>query len=234
MNLEEKDLDSIRRIELNGETYFNVKDLSKIIGNPNTNNLIKGVNRESVIKETIDRHKELFVDSFGFVSIFVKSRNEDLSRKSNQVFKYICDKTYIEGGELDYTYDPPLEVVIRHKSNINMKFFDKNYLPILSGLMNVGENYIPIYNTSTHSPLFSITEISNAFSVPTKKLLSKISTWNRDKMLKTDSVTGNRFSWFTGTVGVLEIIMKVSSNKDIERNRKIFNTIIKIVRDEHN
>lgn len=235
MNLDEKDLDSIRKIEAGGKIYFNVKDLSKIIGNPNTNNLIKGVDRESVIKETIDRHRELFIDSFGLTSIFVKSRFEDISRKSDKVFQYICSKNYLEGGGyLDCTYDPPLEVVIRHKSNFNTEFIDKNLLPILYGLMDVGENYIPIYNTNARFPLFSITEISNVFSIPTKNLLSKISIWNRDKMVKTDSATGNRFSWFTGIVGVLEIIMKVRDNNESDRNRKIFNTLIKIVRDEHN
>lgn len=231
MNLDEKDLDSIRKIELNGNTYFNVKDLSKIIGNPKPSNLVKWVDKDGIVKETIDGHRELFVDSFGLTSIFVKSRNEDLSRGSSDlVFKYICGKSYVKGGFLDYTLDPPLEVALRYQSRYNMGLFNGNSLPTLSGIISVGENNILIYSTEDRFPLFSVTDLSNAFSVPTEKLLSKISTWNREKMVKMDSMTGDRFSWFTGTVGVLEIIMKVRNKKENERNKKIFNTLINIMK----
>lgn len=235
MNLEEKDLDSIRRIELNEKTYFNVKDLSKIIRNPKPSNLVKWVDKDSIVKEKIEGHRELFVDSFGLTSIFVKSRNEDLSRESSGlVFKYICRKGYVNGGFLDYTLDPPLEVALRYQSRYNMGFFNGNSLPTLSGIISVGENNILIYSTGDRFPLFSVTDLSNAFSVPMKRLLSKISIWNREKMVKMDSMTGDRFSWFTGTAGVLEIIMKVRDKNKNERNKKIFNTLINIIKDERN
>ena len=234
MNLEERDLDSIRNIDIDGNTYFNVKDLSKMIRNPKPSNLVKWVDKDSIVKEKIDGHRELFVDSFGLTSIFVKSSNEDLSRRSDQVFKYICSKGYVKGGSINYTYSPPLEIVFRYMSKNNMEFFDKNSLPIPSGLINIGESSILIYSTDDRFPLFSVTDISNAFSVPMKNLLSKLSIWNREKMIKVDSMTGDKLSWFTWTVGVLEIIMKVRDKKEIERNKKIFKTLISITKDEHN
>lgn len=235
MNLEERDLDNIRRIELNEKTYFNVKDLSKIIGNPKPSNLVKWVDKDSIVKERIEGHRELFVDSFGLTSIFVKSRNEDLSRESSGlVFKYICRKGYVKGGSINYTYSPPLDVAFRYRSRNNVEFLDKNSLPILSGLINIGESSILIYSAVDRFPLFSMTDISNALSVPMKSLLNKVSIWNRERMIKMDSITGDKLSWFTGPVGILEIIMKVRNNRENEINRKLFNTLINIVKNGYN
>mgnify|MGYP000845122410 CR=1 FL=1 len=230
MNLDEKDLDSIRNIEIGGKIYFNVKDLSKIIGKKKPSNLVSGVDKDSIVKDTIDKHRKLFVDSFGLMSIFVKSRSEEISRKSDQVFRYICSKGCLKGGVLNYTLDPPLKAALRNSSKYNLNFYGRDCIPTLAGLIGDKDNIVLIYKTDKLFPLFSITDISRSFNVPTEKLLCKVSIWNREKMVKMDSVTGDRLSWFTGPIGILEIIMKVRNNRENEINRKLFNTLINIVK----
>ena len=235
MNLETDDLDSIRNIEIDEKIYFNVKDLSRIIGNKKPSNLVSGVDKDSIVKDTIDKHRKLFVDSFGLMSIFVRSRSEEISRKSDQVFRYICSKGFLKGGVLNYTLDPPLKAVLRNSSKYNLNFYGRDCIPTLSGLIEINDdNEVLIYKTDKLFPLFSITDISRSFYVPTEKLLCKVSIWNREKMVKMDSVTGDRLSWFTGPVGILEIIMKVRNNRENEINRKLFNTLINIVKNGYN
>ena len=223
-------LDSIGKINIENITYFSSKDLSKILDNPRPYNLIKPVRRSSVISHTNNGHKELFLDSFGLVSVFIKSRKDFISSLSDDVMKYLSRRfMYVKGGESEIYDEAPPEVIDRYRSRNNIEFYDKKTLPIPRKYIKTYGGWIPIYELETEYPLFSITNLSRVFSIDAKKSIKKIKEIRRKKLIKVDYLTGDKFSWFTDPVGMVELIIRSNSNLDIDESRNLFNLIIRIL-----
>lgn len=223
-------LDSIHKIDFGGVTYFSVTDLSEIFDNPRPYNLIRCISRKSVLSQKNGGRKGLFIDSLGLLSIFIKNKEKSVSNLSSEVLKYLSSNMmFVSGGKLSTVDDAPLEVVENGCSRRSTELYDKKTLPIPRKYLEIYGKWIVIYKTETRYPIFNLANLSKAFSIDPKKSVKKIREDRREKLIKMSRSNGDRFSWFIGPIGAVELITRSTSNSVTDKSRELFNLILEIL-----
>lgn len=207
-------LDSIKVLEVNGIKYYSSIDISKIIGYNNIHNALKSIDKESKVKSM----GRIFVDSLGFISIIIRNR----SIYSYEVLRFLVDgNAHVEGNVPKINYCE----IDKYYSRNNTEFYDKNCLPIPVGYSKIGSGEIIIYKSNEEFPIFNVPNLSKVFSKDPSKSIKKIRERNRKKLIKMDFTYGDKFSWFTNSVGLLEMTIKSRPNDSEVKSREVFNLI---------